>query len=379
MVNKKIIITSVCWYKIYPTISGGQNGIALFLNALANLFPIQLICSKDNNATVQFDVHAILTKGKKQLLLWKNYRSILQLVKKQKTSHLIIEHPYYFLLAFFKKKYNYQFIVHTHNIEYKRAKLLGKWNWFLIYIIERIAYRNADFIFCKTVEDADFISQRFSVKRNTIHLLPYCSNIATLPNNALQAKEFVRKEHHLLPEEKIILFAASLNYMPNQKALLHLIKDVYPYLVELTTFPFKILLCGWQLTTFLKEHQLDLPQHIINAGLVEDINLYFKAADVMANTVVVGEGVQTKNIDAIANNCNVVIYEKMGKGLPKDLLQVKAFTVPNGDSLAFAKLIREVLLKDTKPTPKSFYENLSWNIQVKRIFDEILSISNKSI
>jgi polysaccharide biosynthesis protein PslH len=362
-------ITSVCWYKIYPTISGGQKGIAYFNEALQQEYNLTCICSNNNVVDNCFEssILPILPTKKSQFLNFFNYKKVLKIVKEKQSKFVIIEHPYYWPLFFFKKKYGFKLILHSHNIEYKRAKARGKWFWRVIFFWEKWAHQKCDIIFFKTEGDKRFAAEKFRIKNEQIYTLPYCTNIVKMPTDKVLCKESVRAVHHLNDTIKILLFAASFDYEPNQKGLLHLLNDIIPELGSQIN-NFKVLICGIGLEKFLAENAVDIPIECILVGAVEDINLYFKAADVFVNPVTIGEGIQTKNIDALANNCTVVGYQSVANGIPNYVIDKKAFFAPQNNGVAMVTLVKEVLDHNFTDIHPQFYIDFSWKEQISNIF-----------
>ena len=51
-------------------------------------------------------------------------------------------------------------------------------------------------------------------------------------------------------------------------------------------------------------------KNIIYAGFVDDITLFYKAADMLINPVIDGGGIKTKLVEALGYNMNVVTTSK---------------------------------------------------------------------
>ncbi len=358
-------ITVICWYKVFPAVSGGQNGIANFVKALAQLFPLNFICSRNNSPTETY-LQPTLPTSKWQLLSWGTYKHILQSIKNNKSSHVIIEHPYYALLALYQKKYNFQLIIHTHNIEYLRVKQLGKYSYPLMYLLEKFAYNKAAFIWCKTDDDAQVLQTHFGVSHHKIKILPYCTTYTQYPTSKPYSKQLICNTHLLNPNQPLFLFAASFNYKPNQLALLHLLKNVYPLLLLQIPQPFTVLLCGWELTHYIKKNNLQLPSNCISVGEVTDVVSYIQAADVVLNPVAIGQGIQTKSIDAIANNTNVVTYCNMINGIPKYEYNNKVFVASQNNVADFVTQLKAALKATNNNTSPHFYNTYNWTNAIQR-------------
>ena len=81
---------------------------------------------------------------------------------------------------------------------------------------------------------------------------------------------------------------------------------------------YKILVCGKGLPDFFNDLKDYSDKNIIYAGFVDDISIYFKAADVFLNPIISGGGVKTKAIEAIAMDCTVISTEIGALGLIRE-------------------------------------------------------------
>jgi polysaccharide biosynthesis protein PslH len=369
ILEKGTHIISVCWYKIYPAIMGGQKGIVLFNEALQKAYKCTCICSNNNEVPYhqKEQVLPILPTGKKQFFNYNNYKKILSYVKKYKSKLVIIEHPYYWPISLFKKQYGFQVMLHSHNVEYKRAKALGKWYWRFIYIWEKWAYQKADIILFKTAIDQLFMESKFGLLNQRKYILPYCTNIAEIPTDKNICKEQLRVIHTLNITTKILLFVGSFNYAPNQIGLTHLLHNILPELRNQIS-DFKILICGLGLEPFIAENKLILPEECIAVGAVSDMDFYFRAADIFINPVTIGEGIQTKNIDALANNCTIVGYTSVANGIPDYIINRKAFFANTNNTMGFVSLIKKVLDQKFTAINPQFYLDFSWEKRISDIF-----------
>jgi glycosyltransferase involved in cell wall biosynthesis len=363
---------TVCWYKVYPPVSGGQNGIVYFNEALAENAPVIFICSKNNEKPDQSRVEMVPVLGtsKSQFFIWGNYKKILNLIRAHQAKRVLIENPYYCLLVLFKKKYQFRWFVHTHNIEFQRARENGKWFWPFIKCCEAIAYRNADRIICKTASDRDSIQKVFKVTPDKILVMPYCTNLKEIPPGKSGYRKQMETEYAIPSTCRLLLFAASFDYIPNQQGLLHLYHDIFPLLLEEQGFSFKIVLCGKGLEEFLKNNKIILPEQFIVAGFVPELQPYFMAADLFINPVRNGQGMQTKNIDAIAHNCMVAGYASVANGMPDGLCNKKLFLAEEPTTTAMLKTIRKALTHNNDDTPDAFYREFNWGNHLEQVLKQ---------
>ena len=99
-------------------------------------------------------------------------------------------------------------------------------------------------------------------------------------------------------------------------------------------------------------------KNIIYAGFVEDIDVYFKAADVFLNPVIEGGGIKTKLVEALGQNLNVVTTQSGAIGVPQETTGNKMKIIKDGDWAAFA----EALLAgfEAQQTSPVFFEHFNW-------------------
>jgi polysaccharide biosynthesis protein PslH len=354
--SPKINITQVCWYKVLPAHTGGQKGIVGLFKALSNIALVHFVCSNNNEAE-NSTVLPILPTSKWQFLQSKNYKKIIDNVKLHKSDFVIIEHPYYYLLHKWRAKYNLKLVVHTHNIEYKRLQKIGKWYWPIVYFVEKKALQKADFILFKTNEDAAYFAQHWNIPLPKIHILPYGITPTHLATK-MHLRQQISELHNININADWYLFAASFDYMPNQNALLHLLHNIWPQIVNNNSNA-RLIICGNDVDNFLQKIKIEIPSNVTIAGFVQDVNEYMKAADVFINTVQIGEGVQTKCIEALAQHCSVVMYNAVANGMPNYLLSQKLFLANTDDE--FIQLSQKGLVTKNNETAPQFFEEYNWD------------------
>jgi glycosyltransferase involved in cell wall biosynthesis len=113
----------------------------------------------------------------------------------------------------------------------------------------------------------------------------------------------------------------------------------------------------------LKEY---IDQNIIYAGFVEDVEMYFKAADLFLNPVQSGGGIKTKMVEAIAFGTTVITTETGAAGIHRDICGKKLIVVPDNDWNDFANAVIENR-SSNEMTPPSYYDYYFWGSIVKKI------------
>ena len=361
-------IAALVSYKIYPAKMGGQKGIALFYKYLSRLLPVTVISTSNNEPPTGEGINFLPVLGHSKLryinpFLFFRIRTIL---RKNNCTHLVLEHPYYgWLGALLKWSCGIKLIVHSHNIEALRFKSTGRWWWKILWQYEKFTYRKADIKFFINNEDREFALNNFSLNPAACHTVTYGFEIDKMPlaQERKDAKKELQKIHSINENEKILLFNGTLDYKPNQDAVDIILQHINPVLLSYRGFAYKIIICGKGLPQAYNELKNYAEKNIIYAGFVDDINIYFKGADVFINPVTDGGGIKTKLVEALGYNLSAVSTKNGAIGIPLTLTGNKLYIADNrwGD---FANTIMQV--DSDEHIPPSFFEHFYWgNIAAK--------------
>lgn len=360
---------SLVWYKVLPPEYGGQKGIAHFNDCLGQKVPLTCLCSCNNHPDRVLSYKLLNQLPVSRVQFWNPHlRSrIRTLIQEQSYTHVIVEHPYYGWLGKYKQKLGFRFIVHAHNIEHLRMKARGRLWWRLVKRTEQKAFTSADHILFKTEADKTAAIERFNLPAEKCCIVPY--GIQQTKQSAITPglKEQVRKKYKLAIDEKMLLFAATLDYEPNAKALAAILSHIIP-LLQKKGFLFRVIICGSIAPKKISE--LNAMPNVTAAGFVPLLQDLMQAADVFINPVINGSGIQTKNIEAVASGCNVVATSFAATGLPGYLLNEKVFVSPDNDWDLFTNhIIHAAALKNN--VPQLFYEEYNWQNVIARLLSVI--------
>jgi polysaccharide biosynthesis protein PslH len=362
-------IASVVWFKVIPPKFGGQKGIALFNKYLSQYYPLVCLCSKNNEPgdDLSYKLINTLPLSRSQLINPFCWRKIIRTAKKEKITHLILEHPYHGIAGWLmKKKQGVKLIIHSHNIEYLRFKQIGKWWWPLLAAYEKWAHRKADLNLFKTQADLELAASRFSLQPGKCIVVPFGIETDQSKPGRKTARKLIEDRHAIPADCKILLFSGTLDYEPNAAAVEKIVKEIAPALTEIS-FPFRILITGRN--KFASFQYLDKLYHpnIIMAGEVDDIENYLAAADVFINPVKEGGGIQTKTLEAVSYNLNVVCYKEMTEGIRIDLCSGKLFIA---EETNFTEKIIEAG-QSSFSTPEPFFAFYDWKRITGVVADKI--------
>ena len=348
---------------------GGQKGIALFYQYLSALLPVTIICTKNNELpnNLQAAFFPVLSNSKLRYINPFLFFTIKNILKKNNCTHLVLEHPYYGWLGYLLKcSCNIKLVVHSHNIEALRFKSTGRWWWTILWKYEKFAYRKADIIFFITDEDRKFALENFSLNPAKCYTITYGFEISKIPSSQEkeEAKQQLRKLYQVNASEKILIFNGTLDYKPNLDAVDNILQYINPLLLANDDFKYKIIICGKGLPASYGELKSYATKNIIYAGFVDDINIYFKGADIFINPVTDGGGIKTKLVEALGHDLSVVSTKSGAIGVPLPVTGTKMCVENDGDWQSFAKAVFEV--NTTVNTPPAFFDHFYWgNIAAK--------------
>lgn len=366
-------ILSIVWYKVLPPKFGGQKGIAHFNQALAAYSALTCVCSSNNEpvSKLPYKIINALPTGKRQFINPSTWSLISTAVRKEKSTHIILEHPYHGFAAYRAARANHcKLVVHSHNIESQRYRQLGKWWWRILESYEKWIHRKADLSLFKTTNDLDYAQNKFGLQAEKCLLMGYGVDEPSIQPDAM---ETIRSRHGLQQDEKILLFAGTLDYLPNARAVEAIYQHIAPALLD-KGFRGKIIICGRnKFREFQYLKQLAHPL-VINAGEVDDIETYFSAADVFINPVSIPSGVQTKTIDALSYSLPVVCFDTMFDGIDQSLTATHIYPVKEIDWSAFAAAIINAAGAARTQVPRSFWDKYSFRAAVEKLATRLNSI-----
>ncbi|MFT3903297.1 MAG: glycosyltransferase family 4 protein [Niabella sp.] len=360
-------IASIVPYKIIPAVKGGEKGIFLFLKYVARYADITCFTVTENSGNTEgISFTSVLgsTREKLRYVDFSLYKKIKKACRLQGISHVVVEHPYYAWLGYLLKKYGgLKLIFHSHNIEAARFKSMGKWWWPVMHRYEKFAHQTADFNFFITGEDREYAIKTYKLSADKCAVVTYGIEAVEAPpvTDKEQCRSAVCKALGLTADTKLILFNGTLDYAPNRDGLDRILNEINPELLKTCPFPYKIVVCGLRLPESYDELKAYKAQHIIYKGFVEDINLYFKAADIFMNPITDGGGIKTKLVEALGANTPAVSFEAGAYGIPTAVTGNCLTVIPDGDCSGFARGIVQQLSLPKKDIPPAFFEHFSWD------------------
>ena len=360
-------------YNYLPWFSGGQKSIGQFLEYFGKEVELTVAGTITNDWTLAKNYSGIplLNKSSSRYFDISLSRSITSLIRKNNFDTVIWEHPYYWWLAKrIKKKTGVKTVFHTHNIEYQRFQSYGKWWWPILRSYERSCFKGADVIFFISDDDREFAISQWKIDPSKCFTIPFGVEIKEFPTDKADCKKKIAAIHHIDENEKIFLFNGLLGYKPNLDAVMAILQFINPILLSKAGFNYKIILCGKGLPAELNELKDHADKNIIYDGFVDDIEMYFKGADLFLNPVLSGGGIKTKMVEAIAFGTTVISTANGAIGIDKNFCGEKLIVLPDNDWNGFADAILHHA-NDKSITPAAYYDHYYWGSIVRKAADII--------
>lgn len=362
--DKEIImanVLSVVSYKIFPAKLGGQKGIALFSKYFSNYHTFLMVTVEANDpAYADYPVLNILSNSRIRYINPVYFFTLRNIIRKHKITHLMLEHPYYGWLGLLLKRFvGVKLIVHSHNIEAIRFKSINKWWWGILWNYERFVHRHADFTFCITNEDRQYMISKFNLLPQNSAVVTYGTELSRAPSMAEcnESRMFLENTYSFSGKETVFLFNGTLDYLPNLEALRTILERINPLFMQ-KGISYKIIICGKNLPEEYEGLKNYRDKNIIYAGFVEDITSYFKGADVFLNPVTDGGGIKTKLVEALGYNLPVISTTNGAIGVDPGICNQRLTVIPNGNWEEFVEVMAQSL--DLPPIPDAFFETFNW-------------------
>lgn len=361
--NNNIVILSIVSYNIFPAKLGGQKGIAVFNEYLSKHCKLICVTVKSNLPSYAKGYHVINILSNSPLRYVNIFYcfTISRLIRQNKATHLLLEHPYYGWLAFFLKLFTgVKLVIHSHNIEATRWKTLGKWWWQLLALYENLTHKLADFNFFIHDDDKAYAIKHYHLDPRKCTTITYGIEWDRPPSaeERLRCRNIL-KQQYKLEGQQLFLFNGTLDYKPNFDALQIILETINPLLLR-SDLSYKIIICGRGLPDELNELKAYKDKNIIYPGFVDDITIYFKGADVFMNPVVDGGGIKTKLVEALGYNTKAVSTCDGSIGVNPAEAGEQLIIVPDNKWDLFARQLIFAAKKPLQQVPEVFYKKFFW-------------------
>lgn len=358
-------------FNIYPARMGGQKGVAKFYEHLSNYTPVHLFTTGEASPAGAKSLVQLYPNKLMPLNLFKR-RAMLKEAFRLSPDVVIAEHSYTGWLAKrLASRLGIPFILHSHNLEYKRFRLMGRGWWPLFMRYEARISRQAHYNFFISEEDRQEAIRDFHINAANSTVITY-----GVDQPRMLSMDRAREALKLPADQYAYLFNGTLDYEPNVKAVEVIIQELIPRLRK-QQHNFRVIITGNRVTPELEAAMKAVPE-LDFRGFVDDINLYYDAADLFLNPVANDSGVKTKLIESIARGCPAVSLSSGANGIRKEVCGPLLQISPDGDWDQFSQQILWQQPGQAHQTPDGFLEYYGWDAIVRRAYDVIVKLSQNA-
>lgn len=317
-------------FNIFPPYWGGANRIWNLTKYFSNNNEVTLLCNdlkqlENENIDCNVDqfvssnpnikLHFVRSFGKfsqifNPLLLIES----LKIIKNEKPDVIIAEFTWSGLHAILLRMLTgTPYILDEHNVEYLRFKRMQRGNRvavFCLKIYERVSCRYASNVYCVSEVDKMFLHSELHVDTNKIIIVPNMVDGSKFFHNT-EKREIIRTKMGIDNNTPFILFFGKLDYKPNLEAVEIIHNDISQNVLDYIPNAKFIIVGDNPPTTFMHDS-------IIYTGLVEHIEDYINASDVVICPLVSGGGTRIKILESLACGKTVISTSIGAEGILKN-------------------------------------------------------------
>jgi len=244
---------------------------------------------------------------------------------------------------------------------------MGKWWWKCLWYYEKATHRFADVNFFISNEDKEYAIKHFKLNAQNCYTITYGFELKNAPTKEARnsAREVLLNQHQIPSNHKILLFNGTLDYKPNLDAVNIILNEINPSLLQKNDLNYTIIICGKNLPKEYNELKEYEHKNIVYAGFVDDINIYFKGADIFLNPVIDGGGIKTKLVEALGYNMKCISTTEGAIGIPEEITNGKLKIINAKNWNEFTDYIVDDN-DESNDIPYSYFEHFYWeNIAIK--------------
>ena len=293
-----------------------NNKIWLICNDDTQLKRKNFECDELNELTANsnIQIHFIKCMGRgSQLFNYFVFKKALKIIQKEKID-VIIAYSLFSgiqsaLLGFLKKL---PYILDQHNVEflkYERMKWGNKVTRFFIKKLEKFCCNFATKIICVSEVDRNFFITKLGINERKVVIVPNGIDIEKFHPDRKKIND-IKEEFHL-EEQPIILYFGTFDYLPNYEAVKIIRNELLPKILKKIPEA-KFLIVGNNPPLEFKH------ENIIFTGVVEKIEDFINASNVVICPLISGSGTRFKILEALACGKNVVSTSIGAEGLVLD-------------------------------------------------------------
>ena len=324
-------ILNISPFPVLDLSQGAETHTFSCLTRLVTGNQVTLLCppckSGERQPWENFSLVDVLPARKRKYFSFSTLRWILRLHKRHDKT--IIDYPWFGLyLVPLRVLFGKHYEVRELDIQFLRFRGFRKWYWPLVYVFEYLVCRLSDRLRCISAHDMEAAKRYFKIRADRCIVEAFIPDARRFyPSEEYRSR--IREHLGIAGDEVFILFYGKLSYKPNLEAVRLIKEELIPRLNRYEGFRYRVVIVG------LNPPRIPDPRFIYT-GFVRFIEQYVQSCDVMINPVILGGGVKTKVLEALACGKPVVSTESGARGIERELYKGRLFVCGDTDWEAFA-------------------------------------------
>lgn len=313
--KKKMMLISP--HDVFPPRDGGERRIYLLMKELVksyNIIYVGPFLSNKKCVDIPLDIIEVFpNKAKYKTFNLALIKAIKNILKQNPDAEIRLEFPWQGINLFLLGK---RFILDEHNVEFLRFKRAGLKIWFIVYIYEFIICHYSKKIICVSQTDKNYFIKYFKLDPDKIEIIKNPVDTSIFYQDS-KNNEKIRQELELKDNEKFILFFGHTDNHPSVEALDVIINNILPGL-EKRGLNYKLIICGKGNGRGLLKSLNH--KNVIFKGIVDRIQDYINASDVVIVPLKSGSGTRMKILESLACGKRVISTTIGAEGLKENRL-----------------------------------------------------------
>lgn len=315
MKKKKMMLISP--HDVFPPRDGGERRIYLLMKELVkshNIIYVGPFLSNKKCVDIPLDIIEVFPNEAKHKTFNLTFiKTIRNLLKQNPDAEIRLEFPWQGINLLLLGK---RFILDEHNVEFLRFKRAGLKIWFIVYIYEFIICHYSEKIICVSQTDKNYFIKYFKLDPDKIEIIENPVDTSIFYQDSKNNGK-IRQELELKNNEKFILFFGHMDNHPSIEALSVIINNILPGL-EKRRLNYKLIICGKGNGRGLLKSLNH--KNVIFKGVVDRIQDYINASDVVIAPLKSGSGTRMKILESLACGKRVISTTIGAEGLKENRL-----------------------------------------------------------
>jgi len=304
-------------HDVFPPRDGGERRIYLLIKELVksyNIIYVGPVLTNKNSVDLPIEIVEVFpNKAKYKTFNITLIKTLRDMLNKYPDAEIRLEFPWQGINLLLLGK---RFILDEHNVEFLRFKRAGLKKWLIVYIYEFIICHLSNRIICVSETDKNYFIKYLKLDPAKIEIIENPVDTSIFYQDSKNNGK-IRQELGLKDSEKFILYFGHMDNHPSVEALGVIINNILPGL-EKRKVSYKLIICGKGNGRGLLKSLNH--KNVIFKGLVDRIQDYINASDVVIVPLKSGSGTRMKILESLACGKRVISTTIGAEGLKENKL-----------------------------------------------------------